>query len=63
MQAYPFDVYDIDGTLTVPGHDLWYLCTKTLASDKALFDRYVAEWKSEIKSGMDPFGPSLTMMA
>ena len=63
MQAYPFDVYDIDGTLTVPGHDLWYLCTKTLASDKDLFDRYVAEWKSEIKSGMDPFGPSLTMMA
>ena len=62
MQAYPFDVYDIDGTLTVPGHDLWYLCTASLSADKELFDNYVAEWKSEIQSGMDAFDRSLTMM-
>ena len=62
MQAYPFDVYDIDGTLTVPGDDLWYLCTRSLSADKDLFDNYVAEWKSEIQSGMNPFERSLTMM-
>jgi len=62
MQAEHFDVYDIDGTLTIPGHDLWYLCTRNLSADKALFDRYVAEWKSEIHNGMDPFDRSLTMM-
>jgi hypothetical protein len=62
MQAYPFDVYDIDGTLTIPGHDLWYLCTRTLSADKDLFETYVAEWKSEIQRGMDPFERSLTMM-
>jgi hypothetical protein len=62
MQAGHFDVYDIDGTLTIPGHDLWYLSTRSLSADKDLFDRYVAEWKSEIQSGMDPFECSLTMM-
>ena len=62
MQAYHFDVYDIDGTLTIPGHDLWYLSTRSLSADKDLFDRYVAEWKTEIQSGMDPFECSLTMM-
>ena len=62
MQADHFDVYDIDGTLTIPGHDLWYLCTRNLSADKDLFDRYVAEWKSEIQNGMAPFDCSLTMM-
>src|SRR5262245_35669039 len=62
MQADHFDVYDIDGTLTVPGHDLWYLCTKNLSADKDLFDKYVAEWKSEIQLRMDPFDSSLAMM-
>jgi hypothetical protein len=62
MQADHFDVYDIDGTLTVPGHDLWYLCTRNLCADKDLFDKYVAEWKSEIHNGADLFGCSLTMM-
>jgi hypothetical protein len=62
MQADHFDVYDIDGTLTIPGHDLWYMCTRRLSADEDLFDRYVAEWKSEIQSGMDPFERSLTMM-
>ena len=61
MQAYHFDVYDIDGTLTIPDHDLWYLSTRSLSADKDLFDSYVAEWKSEIQSGMDPFECSLTM--
>ena len=62
MQAYHFDVYDIDGTLTIPGHDLWHLSTRSLSADKELFDRYVAEWKTEIQSGTDPFEGSLTMM-
>ena len=62
MQARHFDVYDIDGTLTIPGHDLWYLCTSALSANKELFDRYVAEWKAEIQSGMDPFECSLAMM-
>ena len=62
MQADHFDVYDIDGTLTIPGHDLWYLCTRNLSADKALFDSNVAEWKSEIHNGMAPFDSSLTMM-
>ena len=62
MQAEHFDVYDIDGTLTIPGHDLWYLCTRNLSADKDLFDRYVAEWKGEIHNGMAPFDRSLTMM-
>jgi hypothetical protein len=62
MKAYHFDVYDIDGTLTFPGYDLWYLATRNLSADKNLFDTYVAEWKSEIESGMDSFQCSLTMM-
>ena len=62
MQAEQFDVYDIDGTLTVPGHDLWYLCTRSLSADRDLFDKYVAEWKSEIGIGMAPFDRSLRMM-
>ena len=62
MQAEHFDVYDIDGTLTIPGHDLWYLCTRNLSADKDLFDRYVAEWKSEIQNGVAPFDSSLTTM-
>src|SRR5262245_44014640 len=62
MQAYHFDVYDIDGTLTIPGHDLWYLSTRSLSANKDLFDRYVGEWKTEIQSGMEPFECSLTMM-
>ena len=62
VQADHFDVYDIDGTLTIPGHDLWYLCTRNLSADKDLFDKYVAAWKSEIHNGMAPFDSSLTMM-
>ena len=62
MQAEHFDVYDIDGTLTIAGHDLWYLCTRSLSADKDQFDRYVTEWKNEIQSGMAPFDRSLTMM-
>jgi hypothetical protein len=62
MQADGFDVYNIDGTLTIPGHDLWHLCTRSLSADKYLFDRYVAEWETEIQSGMPLFERSLTMM-
>ena len=62
VQADHFDVYDIDGTLTIPGHDLWYLCTRNLCADNALFDKYVAEWKNEIHHGMAPFDSSLTMI-
>ena len=62
MQADRFDVYDIDGTLTIPGHDLWYLCTKNLCADKGLFDRQVAQWKADIQNGADSFDRSLAMM-
>ena len=62
MQADRFDVYDIDGTLTIPGHDLWYLCTRNLSAERDRFDSYVAAWKSDIQKGMDPFDCSLTMM-
>ena len=62
VQADHFDVYDIDGTLTIPGHDLWYLCTRNLCADKDLFDKYVAQWKRELHNGMAPFDSSLTMM-
>lgn len=62
MQADHFDIYDIDGTVTIPGHDLWHLCTRNLSADKDLFDSYVARWKSEILNGMAPFDSSLTMM-
>jgi hypothetical protein len=62
MEAYQFDVYDIDGTLTIPGHDLWYLSTRSLSADKVLFDSYVAEWNREIQSGVNPFESSLSMM-
>ncbi len=62
MQAERFDVYDIDGTLTIPGHDLWYLCTRNLCWDKDLFDQLVAEWKADIQNGANPFDRSLAMM-
>jgi len=62
MQADRFDVYDIDGTLTIPGHDLWHLCTKNLCADKGLFDRQVAQWKADIQNGADSFDRSLAMM-
>ena len=42
MQADHFDVYDIDGTLTIPGNDLWYLCKRNLSAHKDLFDEDVA---------------------
>jgi hypothetical protein len=62
MQNTEFDVYDIDGTLTVPGHDLWYLCTRNLCADKDRFDECVVRWKREMQSGLDPFDSSLRMM-
>ena len=42
MQTDHFDVNDIDGTLTIPGDDLWYLYTRNLSADKDLFDENVA---------------------
>ena len=62
MEADDLDVYDIDGTLTFPGHDLWYLATRNLSADKDLFDTYVAEWKREIQNSVKPFQCSLLMM-
>jgi hypothetical protein len=62
MQTTSFDVYDIDGTLTVPGHDLWYLCTRSLCADKDRFDEHVVHWKCEMQSGIAPFDSSLRMM-
>jgi hypothetical protein len=50
MQAYHFDVYDIDGTLTIQAtiSGIW---PEESIADKDLFDRYVAEWKTEIQVG------------
>jgi hypothetical protein len=63
MQVGRFDVYEIDGTLTIPSHDFWYLCTRSLCADKDLFDKYVAEWKRGIQIGADPFDCSLTSLS
>src|ERR1044071_201111 len=62
MQAALFNVYDIDGTLTEPGHEPWYPCARSLCAHKDLFDKHVAEWKTEIQSGIAPFDRSPSMM-
>jgi len=39
------NVFDIDGTLTIPGYDLWLLTTKNLARDENEFLDLVDNWK------------------
>ncbi|CAB9526056.1 Apoptosis-inducing factor 2 [Seminavis robusta] len=56
------DVYDIDGTLTRPGYDLWYLTSKALAKDAKDFDARVKEWKQEVADTGEVVKSSGTMM-
>jgi len=55
-------IYDIDGTITRPGHDLWYITTKSLAKDPIAFDAEVNNWKQRIGLGGCPYTESLKMM-
>lgn len=55
-------IYDIDGTITKPGHDLWHLTTRSLANDPKAFDDEVGRWKGRIKQGCCPYTESLQMM-
>ena len=38
-------IFDIDGTITIPGYDLWFLTTQQLADNKNSFIKSVDEWK------------------
>ncbi|WP_416675690.1 hypothetical protein [Egbenema bharatensis] len=58
----PLRIYDIDGTITVSGHDLWYLVTRSLSADPDSFDRAVAAWKADLKRGACPYESSRSMM-
>lgn len=58
----PLRIYDIDGTITQPGHDLWYLITRSLASNPDIFDQYVEVWKQNLKRGACPYESSRLMM-
>ena len=55
-------VFDIDGTITYPGIDIWYMATKSLSSDINSFERYVLAWKNEIKTGLNTYNASKSMM-
>jgi len=55
-------IYDIDGTITKPGNDLWYLFTRTAVQDVAAFDGEICKWKQSLASGKCPFLSSLAMM-
>ncbi|NEQ82780.1 MAG: hypothetical protein F6K26_21815 [Moorea sp. SIO2I5] len=55
-------IYDIDGTITKPGNDLWYLTTRSLSSNPSLFDNYVELWKNSMKNGASPYEASKLMM-
>jgi hydroxymethylpyrimidine pyrophosphatase-like HAD family hydrolase len=55
-------IFDIDGTITEPGNDLWYLTTRAFARDKELFDHHVTDWRKQIASGADVYSVSQAMM-
>ncbi len=55
-------VFDIDGTITHPGIDLWYMTTKSLSSDIESFEKYVSAWKNGIKAGLNAYKTSKYMM-
>lgn len=55
-------IFDIDGTITHPGTDLWYMVTKSLCPDKESVEKYVSAWKNEIKAGINPYKASKSMM-
>ncbi len=41
-------IFDIDGTITHPGIDLWYMTTKSLSSDIESFEKHILAWKNGI---------------
>ncbi len=55
-------IYDIDGTITTPGHDLWYLTTRSLVVNPTAFDQSVELWKQALKEGICPYESSRSMM-
>ncbi len=57
-----YEIFDIDGTLTKPGKDLWLLTTRSLVEDKVLFDREVSIWKEKISKGNCVYKESRKMM-
>ena len=59
---YGLRIYDIDGTITTPGNDLWYLTTRSLSDDCSRFDQYVALWRKDLKNGAAPYESSKLMM-
>ena len=59
---YRLRIYDIDGTLTKPGNDLWYLTTRSLSDNPRQFDNYVELWKKSLKNGADPYESTKLMM-
>jgi hypothetical protein len=55
-------IFDIDGTITHPGIDLWYMTTRSLSSDIESFEKYVLAWKKEIRAGLNAYKTSKSMM-
>lgn len=55
-------IFDIDGTITRPGIDLWYMTTKSLSSDIESFEKHILAWKNGIKAGLNPYKTSKSMM-
>ena len=55
-------IYDIDGTITTPGNDLWYLTTRSLSSNPCRFDQCVKLWKKSLLNQVDPYESSKLMM-
>ncbi|GGA23915.1 hypothetical protein [Okeania sp. KiyG1] len=55
-------IYDIDGTITIPGNDLWYLTTRSLSSNPDKFDQHIELWKDSLRRGDCPYESSKVMM-
>ena len=55
-------IYDIDGTITTPGHDLWHLTTRSLSSNPCRFDKHIELWKDSLRKGDGPYESSKVMM-
>lgn len=47
MNEAKIELFDIDGTITAEGCDLWFECTSQLITDKAEFEAAIAEWKKK----------------
>ncbi|CDH47033.1 haloacid dehalogenase-like hydrolase [Candidatus Contendibacter odensensis] len=55
-------LFDVDGTITMPGVDIWHLVTRNFAVSPAEFDNAVADWKAGMKQGSCPYTESKKMM-